>query len=87
MKNNWRKNLWCVVVTVMILVPLWGQGSRAKAAEAGSLEINEQNFPADWLRTVLKTKYYDINGDGYFPKRKLSRLILWKILLSRVQKL
>ena len=44
MKNNWRKNLWCVVVTAMILVPLWGQGSRVKAEEAGSLEINEQNF-------------------------------------------
>ena len=53
MKNNWRKNLWCVVVTVMILVPLWGQGSRAKAAEAGSLEINEQNFPA-YLRKISK---------------------------------
>ena len=38
MKNNWRKNLWCVVVTAMILVPLWGQGSRAKAAEAGGAD-------------------------------------------------
>lgn len=74
MKNNWRKNLWCVVVTAMILVPLCGQGSRAKAAEAGSLEINEQNFPADWLRTVLKTKYYDINGDGVLSQEEIKQI-------------
>ena len=74
MKNNWRKNLWCVVVTAMILVPLWGQGSRVKAEEAGSLEINEQNFPADWLRTVLKTKYYDINGDGVLSQEEIKQI-------------
>ena len=74
MKNNWRKNLWCVVVTAMILVPLWGHGSRVKAAEAGSLEINEQNFPADWLRTVLKTKYYDINGDGVLSQEEIKQI-------------
>ena len=59
MKMKWKR-----ITFVLALAMTFAMGGMTGKAMAADLVVNEQNFPSEWLRNLMKTPLYDVNGDG-----------------------
>lgn len=61
-------------MAVMLLLFALAGGNAGKVQAADDLVINEENFPAEWLRNLLKTKYYDLDGNGVLSGQEIEKI-------------
>ena len=52
----------------------FAMGGMTGKAMAADLVVNEQNFPSEWLRNLMKTPLYDVNGDGILSEKEIQNI-------------
>ena len=69
MKMKWKR-----ITFVLALAMTFAMGGMTGKAMAADLVVNEQNFPSEWLRNLMKTPLYDVNGDGILSEKEIQNI-------------
>lgn len=75
-----KKGVLFLLMMLLFLVSASGNIGQVQAAD--DLVINEENFPAEWLRNLLKTKYYDLDGNGVLSGHEIEEIKIVQNYLS-----
>lgn len=67
-----KKRALFIVAVLLMLVLVGINAGEVQAMD--DLAINEENFPAEWLRNLLKTKYYDLDGNGVLSGQEIEQI-------------
>ena len=69
MKMKWKR-----ITFVLAFAMTFAMGGMTGKAMAADLVVNEQNFPSEWLRNLMKTPLYDVNGDGILSEKEIQNI-------------
>lgn len=67
-----KKSALFMAIMLFWLALAGAYGGKVQASD--DLVINEVNFPAEWLRNLLKTKYYDLDGNGVLSGQEIEKI-------------
>lgn len=67
MKKEIRLCMACVMLALIFLLG-------GKKANAQEVPINAETFPSDWLRNLMLTPEYDLNGNGILSDEEIQKI-------------